>query len=278
MTMDAHQHVWRIARGDYGWLTPDRVPSLCRDFMPEDLAPLLATHGIDRTILVQAAPTLAETQFLLDIAARTPFVAGVVGWCDFEGANAAEVIAALAASERLVGLRPMLQDLSDDRWILRRDLEPALKAMKQADLALDLLVLPRHLPHISAFLERHADLRAVIDHGAKPYIATGEIDPWAAAMRRIARETNAFCKLSGLLTEAGERRTRAALQPYVDVLLQAFGPRRMMWGSDWPVLTLAADYGQWLDLAHDLTAALSADERDDLFGRSAARFYRVDTP
>ena len=202
MIIDAHQHFWQLNRGDYGWLTPDLKP-LYRDFMPDDLTPHLQQTGIDGTILVQAAPTIAETEFLLKIADETPFVLGVVGWVDFAASSAVEDIARLAENPALVGLRPMIQDIADDDWMLRPDLAPAFDAMIKADLTFDALVLPRHLPRLRKLLSRYPDLRTVIDHGAKPDISGGQFDTWANDISIIANESSAYCKLSGLLTEAG---------------------------------------------------------------------------
>jgi L-fuconolactonase len=279
--IDAHQHFWKLSRGDYGWLTQD-LPKLYRDFLPEHLAPLLERSGVDRTIVVQAAPSDAETQFLLQLSAATPFVAGVVGWTDLESPGAAEKIAELLRQERLLGLRPMVQDLPDDEWLLRSTIAPAIEAMQCARLRFDALVKPRHLPALLRFLERYPDLPVVVDHGAKPAIASGEIKEWAAQMRAIARNTPAFCKVSGLATEAGPQWTAATLQPYVDVLIDAFGPQRLMWGSDWPVLHEAYDpkrnpapYQSWLDAASTLTAHLLPGEREWIFGGSAAAFYGI---
>jgi L-fuconolactonase len=279
--IDAHQHFWKLSRNDYDWLTPD-VPAIYRDFLPEHLAPLLERSAIERTIVVQAAPTEAETQFLLQLAAATPFIAGVVGWTDLESLSAADAIAELSRNEQLLGLRPMVQDLPDDAWLLRPSLAPAIDAMQHAGLRFDALVKPRHLPVLRRFLERHPGLAVVIDHGAKPAIASGEIDVWAEQMRGIARHTNAFCKLSGLVTEGGSNWTPAALLPYIDVLIHAFGPSRLMWGSDWPVLHLAYEpgrvgaaipYASWCDAATALVARLSPHERELIFGGTAARFY-----
>jgi L-fuconolactonase len=275
MQIDAHQHFWRVDRGDYGWLTPDTHRAICRDFDPGDLAPLLATAGIERTVLVQAAPTEAETQFLLEAAHATPFVAGVVGWADFEAPDVAERIAALAADEALLGLRPMLQDLADDAWILRPALNPALDAMEAAGLAFDALVMPRHLPHLARFLNRRPDLKVVIDHGAKPDIAAGGLADWAAAMRAVARGSGVLCKLSGLVTEAGDGWTTERLKPFADVLIEAFGPARLMWGSDWPVVNEAGGYSAWRAAAEALTANLSAEDRALVFGGTAAAFYGI---
>jgi L-fuconolactonase len=275
MRIDAHQHFWRPSRGDYGWLTPEAHPAICRKFLPQDLAPLLVDAGIERTVLVQAAPTVAETEYLRGLAAEAPFVAGVVGWADFEAADAPERIEALAADPKLLGLRPMLQDLDDDAWIVRPAIAPALDAMTSAGLRLDALVTPRHLPHLARFLAARPDLKVVIDHAAKPDIAGAALDGWAARMRSIAADTGACCKLSGLVTEAGGRWTEESLKPYVDVLLGAFGPARLMWGSDWPVVNEAGGYMAWRSAAAALTEGLSQDERDQIFGGAAQAFYGI---
>jgi L-fuconolactonase len=271
--IDAHQHFWTLARGDYGWITPEDVPSLCRDFGPADLAPLIGAAGVRKTVLVQCAETIAETRFLLDIARETDFVAGVVGWVDFGSPTAPDDIAALAEDDHLVSMRPMLQDMDDKTWILCASLEPAFRALARANLAFDILIKPPHLPHMPAFLRKYPDQPMVIDHFAKPYIAAGEIEPWARQIRELARHERLFCKLSGLATEAGEGWNAARLKPYVDVVIEAFGPSRVMWGSDWPVLTLAGSYGEWFDAARALIAHLTPDERDQIFGGTAARFY-----
>jgi L-fuconolactonase len=271
--IDAHQHFWTLSRGDYGWITPEDVPALCRDFGPKDLCLLIQDAGISHTVLVQCAETLAETRFLLDIARETDFVAGVVGWVDFASPSAADDIADLAQDDNLVSMRPMLQDMDDKAWILRPELEPAFKALAAAHLAFDILIKPPHLPHMPAFLRKYPDLPMVIDHFAKPYIAAGEMEPWASQIRELARHPRLFCKLSGLATEAGDGWDAARLKPYVDVVLEAFGPSRLMWGSDWPVLTLAGSYPQWFAAAQALTSHLTAAERGEIFGGTAARFY-----
>ncbi len=275
MRIDAHQHFWRPSRGDYGWLTPEAHPAICRKFLPQDLAPLLEDAGVEATVLVQAAPTVAETDYLLGLAAETPFVAGVVGWADFEAHDAAARIEALALRPKLVGLRPMLQDLDDDAWILRPAVAPALDAMEGAGLRLDALVTPRHLPHLARCLAARPGLEVVIDHGAKPDIAGGALDGWAAQLRAIAADTSACCKLSGLVTEAGGKWTEGTLKPYVEVLLEAFGPARLMWGSDWPVVNEAGGYAAWHSAAAALTESCSQTDRDLIFGGAAQAFYGI---
>jgi L-fuconolactonase len=270
--IDAHQHFWRIDRGDYGWLTP-RLGAIHRDFLPADLAPIVARRNIDATILVQAAPTVAETRFLLDVAATTPLVAGGVGWAPFDALNAADRIASLAADPRLVGLRPMVQDEPDDDWLVRPALRAAFDALVAHRLVFDALVLPRHLTRLARVLDRHPDLAVVVDHGAKPRIREGEIDAWRADMSTIAAHPNVTCKLSGLVTEAPDGAGLAVLEPYIDALLELFGPQRLIWGSDWPVVELAGGYDRWHALAQEALRNLNADERAAVFGGNAARVY-----
>ena len=272
MRLDAHQHFWRLARGDYGWLTPDFGP-IYQDFGPDDLTPLLKRFGIDGTILVQAAPTVAETRFMLDLARQNAFIKGVVGWVDFEAPDAVDQIRELAADPKLVGLRPMIQDIDDSDWMLKDSLAPAYHALVAHDLVFDALTLPQHLAKLLRLAERHPDLRMVVDHGSKPHIATGEIAGWAKAMSAIARDTSAFCKLSGLVTEAGSNWTIDNLRPYADHLLEAFGPDRLIWGSDWPVCTLACSYEDWIQLTGELLQDLSEDEKQAVLGGNADRAY-----
>jgi L-fuconolactonase len=272
MRIDAHQHFWSLARGDYGWLTP-ALGAIHRDFGPADLAPLLAAHGIERTILVQAAPTEAETAYLLDIAAKTPFVAGVVGWADFDAPDVAERIAALAADPLLVGLRPMVQDIADDDWLAHPSLAPAFEAMITQDLVFDALLKPHHIPAMLTVLERHPDLACVIDHGAKPDLVSGDLAAWRDGMSTLAEYPRLTCKLSGLVTEANSDWTLETLRPVVEHLLATFGPERLIFGSDWPVVTLRASYAQWFEAAETLLAGLIEEQRFAAFGGNAQKLY-----
>ena len=274
--IDAHHHFWKIARGDYAWLTEKDFPILYRDYLPHDVIRYLKQCDIEKTVLVQGAETAEETEFLLAIAHDTPFVAGVVGWMDLAARDATEQIARLAQNEKLVSLRPMLQTLSDDAWILRPELAAGLKALRSSNLKFDILIFPRHLPHITTFLARYPDQPFVIDHGAKPYIAKGEIEPWRTKMSAIAHDfPNVCCKLSGLATEAAPGWTIDDLRPYVAALIDMWGPKRLMWGSDWPVLNVAGNYLDWFAIAQKLTAHLSEAERAEIFGGTAARFYSI---
>lgn len=270
--IDAHQHFWRLSRGDYGWLTPDLAP-IHRDFEPPDLEPLLDAAGIGGTVLVQAAATEAETEFMLSLAERHDFIRGVVGWTDFAAADAPARVAALARHPKLKGLRPMIQDIADDGWMLRPELEPAYRAMTEHGLVFDALVLPRHLANLATLVARHPALKVVVDHCAKPEIAAGRFDDWAEGIGRVARSPSTVCKLSGLVTEAGEGWTVERLRPYVDHVLEIFGPDRVIWGSDWPVCALAATYGQWVEVTDILLADRRPDERAAILGGNAIRVY-----
>ncbi|WP_249136059.1 MULTISPECIES: amidohydrolase [unclassified Bradyrhizobium] len=272
MRIDAHHHLWSLARGDYGWLTP-ALATIHRDFSLSDLAPHLAAANIRGTILVQAAPTEAETMFLLDIAAKAQVVRGVVGWTDFDVADDGARIDALAMHKLLVGLRPMVQDMPDDDWLLRPGLAPLLAAMARNNLAFDALVLPRHLPRLLRLVDDHPYLQFVLDHCAKPRLATGETADWYRDVALLAERPNIVCKLSGLVTEAAPDWQITDLRKAVDHVVSCFGPHRLLWGSDWPVVNLAGGYEKWIAAAETLLAGLSPDEKAAIFGGNAARIY-----
>jgi len=273
LLIDAHCHVWRIGRNDHTWPTPD-LPAIHRDFDLDDLARAGAEVGLAGAVLVQSQPSQRDTEWLLEITADHPLALGVVGWTDIAAPDAAERIATLAASPRLKGLRPMLQDLADD-WILDPRLEPAIAVMVAADLSFDALIRPRHLPSLLELVRRWPDLRVVIDHGAKPDIGAGCLDPWREQIAALAAAPGVHCKLSGLLTEAGERASADALAPFAAHLLDVFGPDRLMWGSDWPVLNLAGDYAGWRAMADGFAADLDHAGQSAVFGETARRFYRL---
>jgi L-fuconolactonase len=271
MRIDAHHHLWRLADRPGRWPPPD-LAALHRDFGPDDLAPLLAAAGLDGTVLVQTLEDEAETAAMLALAARHPFIRGVVGWTDLKAADAPAAVARLARDPRLRGLRPMLQDHPDDAWIADPALAPAIAAMVAHDLAFDALVRPRQLPHLLTFATRHPTLRIVIDHGAKPAIGQGGSPGWRDALAALARLPNVSCKLSGLLTEA-EGGGHEAVRPYAEAILALFRPGRVIWGSDWPVLNLAGSYGAWLAQCQGLVPPA---DHDAVFGGNAVSFYRLD--
>jgi len=272
--IDAHQHFWRLARGDYGWLTP-QMAAIYRDFLPADLTPILQVNGIGGTVLVQAADSVGETEFMLELAEKHSFIKGVVGWVDFAAADGAAQISALAQNPALVGLRPMIQDIAGDDWMLGDNLAPAFEALVAADLTFEALVLPRHLPYLRRLLARYPGMRTVIDHGAKPLIKDRITKGWWQDMAALAGETGAFCKLSGLVTEAGVGWVAADLRKYVDHLLEIFGPERLIWGSDWPVCTLATTYQDWLEVSKQLLSGLTDAGRGAVFGETAKRAYNL---
>lgn len=276
MQIDAHQHFWDPARGDYGWLTPS-LASLYRTFGPADLAPLRERAGVAKSVVVQAAPTVDETRYLLELARDEASVAGVVGWVPMLLPDTPALIGELAAQQKFKGVRPMLQDIPDDDWIANPELAPAIDALLAHDLAFDALIFARHVVPFETFATRFPTLRIVVDHGAKPPIRDGRAgwQPWADGIARLARLPNLHCKLSGLATEASADWTVDTLQPYVDHLLACFGAERLMWGSDWPVLNLNGDYAQWHAATDRLLRALPGTQRDAIFGANAAAFYRL---
>lgn len=275
MRIDAHQHFWRLAERGGAW-PPSDLAAIYRDFLPESLAPLLDRHAVGATVLVQSLASEAETLQLLDLAQRHAFVAAVVGWTDLKDPAAPARIAALAVHPKLRGLRPMLQSLADDGWIDDPALAPAIAAMQRHRLSFDALVLPRHLPALLAFAERFPALPIVIDHCAKPGIAQGVMDPWRGDIARLAALPQVHCKLSGLVTEAQPGWQLGDLQPYVRHVLDVFGPARVMWGSDWPVLNLASDYAAWITACEAALAHLDEPARAAIFGLNAQSFYRIE--
>lgn len=276
--VDAHHHFWHPARGDYGWMPADD-PVLSRPYGPVDLVDALQEAGVERTVLVQAAPSVAETEYLLGIADASPRFAKVVGWIDFENRDDLATLKRLAGHPKFSGVRPMIQDLADDDWMLRPDVQWAFEAIIDLDLTFDCLGLPRHLANFHTLLTRYPSMRTVIDHCMKPQIRDGSeehVQFWSDGMRRLADETNACCKLSGIVTEADTDWSVATLKPYAAVVLQAFGPERVMWGSDWPVVRLRMEYEDWHAMCLELTVHLSEVERQAVFSDTARRFYRIE--
>jgi L-fuconolactonase len=270
--IDAHHHLWRPARGDYGWLTPDLAP-IYRDFAMADLDPLLDQCGIDATILVQAAPTEAETAFMLAEAEASPRIAGVIGWIDFDAPDAAARVAAMAENPLIIGLRPMLHDIPDDDWLLRPHLTDPLREMARHRLALDALARPRHLARVTDLALRHPALTIVLDHIGKPEIAARRTAPWNADILALSALPNVFCKLSGMATEAAAGWTVEDLKPYADHVLSCFGASRVMWGSDWPVVDLAGGYLRWREASLALISALPDTDQELILGGVAERIY-----
>lgn len=275
MRIDAHQHFWSLERGDYHWLTP-AFDSLYRDFGPGDLQPLLARNGIAGTVAVQAAATVAETEYLLSLANVHPWILGVVGWIDIDAPDAASQIDALAHNPKVVGVRPMLQDLAEVDWILHPRRAPALKALSETGLVFDALIKPTHLATVETLAARYPKLPIVIDHVAKPHIGGAEtFFAWVRGISALADHPQISCKLSGLLTEAPVGADADDLKPYVDILLDRFGADRLIWGSDWPVLALASDYDSWSRMTDDLLTGLTDEAIAAIRGGNARRIYNL---
>jgi L-fuconolactonase len=274
MRVDAHQHFWRIARGDYGWMeASEAVAPIRRDILPADIEAHLKRWRIDRTVLVQAAPTVFETEYLLGLADATPFIGKVVGWVDFEKAEDRRHLERFAKHPKFAGVRPMIQDIADPDWMHRRDVQWGYDAVVDLDLTFDALGFPLHIDNFQRLFDRYPKMRIVIDHCMKPVIREGRFDDWAAGMEKIARTTPVFCKLSGLATEAAAGWTEEDLRPFAAHVLSAFGAERVMWGSDWPVLELAGTYDGWRKTAESFVGDGPAFEQ--VFGGTAARFYRL---
>lgn len=270
MLIDAHQHFWLLKDRQGQW-PPPSLEAIYRDFLPADLKPLMEQADISGTVLVQTMETAADTDFMLALADDNAFIKGVVGWVDMKADNAASEIARRSAHSAFKGVRPMLQDIADVSWIHDVALEPAVNALIEHGLVFDALVLPPHLPYLLRFATKHPDLPIVINHGAKPLIATGHYSVWRKDMAALAALPNLHCKLSGLLTERGEQKPEA-VRPYAETILELFGPERVIFGSDWPVLRLAGDYQGWLGFCRDI---LPEEHNAAVFGGNAVRFYSL---
>jgi L-fuconolactonase len=271
--IDAHVHFWRYSPAEYGWLD-EPMAALRRDFLPHHALSELAPLGMDGLIAVQARQTLAESEWLLALAAREPRIAGVVGWLDLASPSLAAELDQFG--DKLCGVRHIVQAEPDDAFLLREDFNRGIDALTSRELAYDILIFPRHLPVAIEFVDRHPAQRFVLDHLAKPNIRERTLDPWRTQIRELSRRLNVSVKLSGLVTEADWQHVSAAdLRPYLEVALDAFGPRRALFGSDYPVCTVAASYRAVHGFIADFVAELSADEQRAIFGENARDFYRL---
>jgi L-fuconolactonase len=279
--VDAHHHFWDTESGkfDYYWMTgPLHIIRGKRT--PEDLRPWLNAKGIDKTVIVQTIPSVAETRDFMATAAEVDFVGGVVGWVDLTDASVADTLSELKQrkdAKYLVGIRHQVHDEEDANWLLRQDVRNGLTAVGEADLVYDLLLRPRELPAGIETVRTFPEMRFVVDHIAKPNIKAGEIEPWASGMKELSAFENVWVKVSGMITEADWYNWKPEdLKPYVQRLLDWFGPKRLLFGSDWPVCTLAGTYSQVYDAAAYALGALSKEGQDAVFGENAAKVYRLD--
>ena len=275
--IDAHHHLWRYSPEEYGWIG-NSMTALQRDYTAADLSPAMAAAKIDGTIAVQARQTIDETHSLLALAQSHPFIEAVVGWAPIASADFPSCLDSLASRPALKGLRHVVQDEPDDDFILRRDFNRGIDALRSSELVYEILIYERHLPHATKFVDAHPDQVFVLDHIAKPRIRERILSPWREQIHELARRENVFCKVSGMVTEADWRLwTESELLPYLDTVFEAFGPARLMMGSDWPVCLLASEYAQWFDLLDRYAEKLTEQERHQFCGETAVRVYRLNT-
>ena len=274
MYVDSHQHFWKLSRGDYSWLSKENKP-LYRNFFPENLIELIKEKNISKTVIVQAADTVAETEFILGIADNNEFVAGVVGWVNFENKNVKNDIDRLAQNKFLKGFRPMIHDIVNDNWMLKDHISEGINYLVEKNLTFDALVRPQHINNLINFAKKYQNLPIVIDHIAKPKIVYGEIEEWKDTMKELSHYENVYCKFSGILTEVGKNYTKSQIDPYVEFIFEVFTPKKLMWGSDWPVLTIAENYSDWFNLAMNYCNILSNNEKLDIFSNTAINFYSL---
>lgn len=271
--LDAHQHFWKYSDAEYGWIDD---PVLRRDFLPDDLHKELRGAGIDGSISVQARQTLAETEWLISLAERYAFLKAVVGWVPLTSPSAESEIAKFSSRKKLKAVRHVVQDEPDDRYILRDDFNAGVALLDKHGLAYDILIFDKHLPYAIQFVDRHPQQRFVLDHIAKPRIRDGEVLPWRDNLREMAKRPNVWCKISGLVTEADHKHwTEAQLRFYIDTAIDAFSPKRVMFGSDWPVCLSATTYATWTALVHRAISHFSPTEQASIFGGAASEAYRI---
>lgn len=272
--VDAHQHFWKYSPAEFGWID-DSMAVIRRDFLPADLKPLLDKSGVDATVAVQACQTVEETEWLLGLAGEHPWIAGVVGWAPLIAPDVAQMLERLAGSPKLKGIRHVLQ-AEPSEYMLREDFNRGVDALLGFDLAYDILIHQDQLPAAIAFADKHPNQRFVLDHVAKPLIKAGELEPWREQIRELARRPHVACKLSGMVTEADFAAwTIDDLRPYAETVLEAFGPKRLLFGSDWPVCAVACHYEKWVSVVGQFLASLSSDEQAAIFGGNAIRLYKL---
>jgi len=275
MNIDAHQHFWNFQPQEYTWMT-EGMKALKQDFLPHDLEPLLQNTNFNGSIAVQARQSLKETNWLLDLANKSNFIKGVVGWVDLRSSDIRNILSGLANQPKLVGVRHVLHDESDDYFMLQKDFQNGIGALHDFNLTYDLLLFPKHLPIARQLKERFPLQRFVVDHMSKPYIREKTISPWREHLRAIAEFPNVFCKLSGMVTEAEWNKwDKTDFKPYLDIALEAFGTDRVMIGSDWPVCILSGSYHSTMDIVVDYVSQFSEEIRSKILGANCSKFYNI---
>lgn len=276
MLIDSHHHLWKYSAAEYGWISPE-MAVIKRDFLPPQLEELMHHFGVEGTVAVQARQTIEETSWLLSLAEKHPLIRGVVGWVPLtEGDGVKRHLERFASNPRLRGVRHVIHDEADPRYILREDFNAGIRTLPEFKLRYDILIFERHLPAAIEFVDRHPKQIFIVDHIAKPRIKERVLSPWDRNIRELAKRQNVYCKLSGMATEADLATwTPQDLQPYIDVVLAAFGPKRLMYGSDWPVLLRAGDYARWFDTVNAAIGKLTKAEQDRIMGGTAAEAYGI---
>lgn len=275
MKIDAHHHFWKYDPVEYGWIDGE-MAAIRRDFLPEDLKPVVASAGIEGVVSVQARQSLLETECLLHLATDYDFIKGVVGWVELASPNVILQLETYSRNPKLKSVRHVIQGEPDDEFILRPDFNQGIRELRRFGLAYDILIFARHLPQTIRFVDTHPEQVFVLDHLAKPRIKSGEVEPWKRNIRELAQRPNVYCKVSGLVTEADYRAwTEEQLRVYFDVALEAFGPKRLMFGSDWPVCLVACDYARWHAVIGRFTRHLSSTEQARIFGETAVEAYKL---
>ncbi len=278
MHIDAHQHFWVYDPGEYDWID-DSMASLRRGFLPAGLKPELEQGGFQGCVAAQARQTIEETRWLLELAASSPFILGVVGWVDLQSSQVRSQLQAFAANPKLVGIRHVVQGEPDDRFLLRPEFLRGISVLEEFDLAYDILIYAKHLPVAAEFVRQFPRQRFVLDHLAKPPIKSGAMHPWTDGIRELAVFPNVFCKLSGLVTEADWHHWKAEdITPYLDVAFESFGPQRLMIGSDWPVCTVAASYARVMGVVKEYLGRHPVQVREAVLGENAQRFWKLKPP
>ncbi len=275
MKIDAHHHFWQYNSEEFGWID-DSLERIRRNFLPADLQTEIQAAGVDGVVSVQARQSLEETQWLLDLASANDFLKGVVGWVPLVDENVHQHLEQFGTNPKFKAVRHVVQAEPDDEFILRKNFSAGISALQKYDLVYDILIFERQLPYAIQFVDRHPDQIFVLDHIAKPRIKENLIEDWATNIRELAKRPNVFCKVSGMVTEADFKSwTPEQLKPYWETVLAAFGPDRLMFGSDWPVCLVACEYERWLGVVGEFAASLSSSEQGSLFGQTAQRVYKL---
>lgn len=276
MKIDAHQHFWELNRFDYGWLNASDLEPIRRDYVPADLGPRLKACGIDRSVFVQTRHEVEENRWALQLCESNPFLAGIVGWVDLASEQCEQQLLEFKDHPKFLGIRHITQDEPDDDFIIRPEVIRGLQVLQKHQVPFDLLFFVKHLKHAVTVARQCPDLPLVIDHLAKPRIKEQSFEDWETNFRSAAKCQNVYCKLSGMVTEADWKNWKPAdLKPYLEIALDAFGPQRLMYGSDWPVCELAANYEQVYSALEENISTLSESEQEQILGKTAARFYGI---